>query len=133
MQKNKRVFISLLLIIITCWIGYTIIYESTLSVFINHYRFIKHVANFLLLISIFIIGNWGLKFYTPIWIFSLWNISYLVIIVILLLLGILDIFLYSFLLNFKVAIAYLRFFFQSPMPYLSLLLISKLDFEVKKS
>jgi hypothetical protein len=132
MKKSKRFYIALALIATISWLGYTIIYESKFSILINNHRVLKHTCNFFWLICVFYIGKIGLKNHEPVWIYSLWTVSYTVIISLLFLLGLADLFLTSFLLNIKVGIAYLRFFFQSPMPFLLLLIISKLDFDVLK-
>ena len=112
-----RFFLSILMIAIICFFGYSFIYESHTKEFVEKYQLFKHSINFIWLGMVFLIGYWGLSKRQPKWGRIFWVIIYLALMSFLFVLGFVDFFVYKFNDNVRDSISFFRFFFQSPLPF----------------
>lgn len=135
MKLKLQVYLAFVGIILICWLGYHFIFESKhyAKYFLQH-RILKHVLNFIWLLLITALGYWGLKYSNIKWAKQLWLIINLSVIVFLLLIGLIDLIFSPFNLNIITGFAYLRYFFQSPLPFIMIIALTHVDLKnVNKS
>ncbi len=121
-MKSKRIALSLLMIIFISWISFK---GYDINFFQNLKPVVKHLANFGLLISTALTGYFAIKPFQEKWILSVWVLVYTSVVIVLVSIGIVDVF--HRITNYLVrdSIAPIRMFFTSPVPFLIILFLKR--------
>ena len=85
----------------------------------------SHIYQFLFIVFIAIIGYIGWLNYSIAWVKTIWILMYSLLLVMLVLLGLVDYFLFNLSLGSRIAFGNVRDFFLTPLPYLVLWFFSK--------
>lgn len=122
---NRRISITLLLII-----GIGILISQGFietSFYVKANAIVKYSIYFIWLVVVGFIGHWGWKSSTQKWISTIWIYTYAFVLIVLLILGLVDMYLLPISTYIKKDISHFRAFFLSPIYFIILYLLSKLD------
>lgn len=128
MSNNLRYIISLLLILIVCWLGYT--YTEEIKIASNsHKPFLLQIKRLLWLIIVGLLTWWAFKNGTKKWINQIIILVYGITIILIGSLGLIE-WKYKFLgENLKELISGIRLFLSSPLPLIFLWIMSTINFD----
>lgn len=130
MNNKLRYIISLFLILIICWLGYTYTEEIKLFTSNRHKPFQLQFKRLLWLISIGVLTWWGFKKNTKKWLAQIVIITYILAVIIIGLLGLIE-WKYKILgENTKEFISGIRLFLSSPLPFIFLWIMSSINLDV---
>lgn len=121
-MKKNRFYISLILMLIVCWVGYIFLIENEALIHTPHK--IRNIGSFIWIIIIGLIGYWGLGEYAN-WISKLWVYFYSTGLTTLVIAGLLNWFVFEYSTNIKGGLASFKLFFESPVPFLLFSIIGK--------
>ena len=116
-QKRENLILVICLIVI---IIVSLFFEDFLYERKQQARLIKLFGNFCWYLIVFIVGFLGWYKHKIRWAKKIWQLSYVLFLAILLLLGAIDYLIGGFGSNLKEGIGYVRFFFTGPMPFIIL-------------
>lgn len=122
---NRRISITLLLII-----GIGILISQGFietSFYVKANAIVKYSIYFIWLVLVGFIGHWGWKSASKRWLNTIWIYTYAIVLIVLLILGLVDMYLLPISTYIKKDISHFRAFFLSPIYYIILYLLSKLD------
>ena len=117
----KRSSIAFVIILLLSWCTYQG-YEN--AWFFRIPLHIKHLINFILLVSVFGVGLFGFSRQQHKWVIPVWLICYPVVIILMAVVGVLDLYYKINVASLRDMIYHLRMFFSSPVPFGILFLLS---------
>jgi hypothetical protein len=125
MQLKYRMLIAVLLITLICWFEIQYLTEGFYRSPIPEKG--RHLVHLLLLVTVTAVGYWGWKTHPMKWLSSLWVLSYAACILFLLVMSIVYLFVGHFNADTIGTIRGIRLFFCSPMPFLLLFVLSRIN------
>ncbi len=121
MQSKVRVWVSLVVIIVLSWLELHFFTEAS-----GVAAFTRQLAHIVFILGIMAVGYWAWSGNRVPWLKKVWLLAYASVLMLIITVGILNQFLH-FSINFLDEIRLIRVFFNSPLPYIMLMVLAYLQ------